>query len=133
MHLGEPASEVIQTGTEERGSLDAQSPGAAQRRGCWELAGKRKWPVRGPGRAEVQEEGRALSRDPGWRRLIPLWTRSWRWGLGTLWEEGRRGPQAAQALLLVPLSFGQKRGDRLEFLFGRWNSLRPSGTPASGR
>lgn len=53
--------------------------------------------MRGPGRAEVQEEGRALSRDPGWRRLIPLWTRSWRWGLGFLWEEGRRGPQAAQA------------------------------------
>lgn len=53
--------------------------------------------MRGPGRAEVQEEGRALSRDPGWRRLILLWTRSWRWGLGSLWEEGRRGPQAAQA------------------------------------
>lgn len=66
----------------------------AWRRGCWELAGKRKWRVRGPGRAEVQEEGGVLSRDPGWRRLIPLWTRSWRWGLGSPWGEGSRTPSS---------------------------------------
>lgn len=73
--------------------------------------------MRGPGRAEVQEEGRALSRDPGWRRLILLWTRSWRWGLGFLWEEGRRGPKRhrQEALPLVLLSFGQRGGDGLEF------------------
>lgn len=67
----------------------------AWRGGCWELAGKRKWRVRGPGRAEVQEEGGVLSRDPGWRRLIPLWTRSWRWGLGSPWGEGSRTPSSA--------------------------------------
>lgn len=62
----------------------------AGRRGCWELAGKRKWRPRGPGRAEVQEEGGALNRDPGWRRLIPLRSRSWRWGLWSPkgWAEG---------------------------------------------
>lgn len=51
----------------------------AWRRGCWELEGKRKWQSRGPGRAEVQEEGVALRPDLGPRwQLIPLWIWSWR-------------------------------------------------------
>lgn len=91
--------------------------------------------MRGPGRAEVQEEGRALSRDPGWRRLIHLWTRSWRWAWGPCGRRAEEDPKQhrPEALLLVPLSFGQKRGARLEFLFGRWNYLRPLGTRTSGR
>lgn len=87
-----------------------RAPELAQRRGCWELAGKRKWPVRGPGRAEVQEEGRALSRDPGWRRLIHLWTRSWRWAWGPCGRGAEEDPKQhrPEALLSVPLSFGQR-------------------------
>lgn len=33
MHLGEPAFKFIQTGAEEKGSLDAQSPGAGPAQG----------------------------------------------------------------------------------------------------
>lgn len=112
-----------------------RAPELAQRRGCWELAGKRKWPVRGPGRAEVQEEGRALSRDPGWQRLIPLWTRSWRWGPGPLREEGRRGPQAAQArdsALGTPSALDRRQGTGWSCSLEGGTRRGPRGIPRQG-
>lgn len=93
------------------GPLDALE--LAPREGCWELTGKRKWRPRGPGGAEVQEEGGALSPDPGWRRPITPRSRSWRWGPGSLWGQAEGGPKWHRPVVLprVPLSLGTRRGD----------------------
>lgn len=59
-----------------------QCPGAgpgAGRAGSWQERGSG---LRGPGRAEVQEEGGGPRQDPGWRRPSPL--QSPRWELGSL-------------------------------------------------